>query len=160
MNKMELCVEATSDQVFLEDLRASLVAPLVRNPPAMQEMQFNSWLGKISTGEGVGYPLQHGSVSKESACNVGDLGSIPWLGRSPGGGRGNPLQYSCLENPRGQRSLAGCSPWSHKESDTTEWLSTAWKTSGKPEEWVCTLRSISPFCCTCPPNPPVSPQPL
>ena len=120
MNKMELCVEATSDQVFLEDLRASLVAPLVRNPPAMQEMQFNSWLGKISTGEGVGYPLQHGSVSKESACNVGDLGSIPWLGRSPGGGRGNPLQYSCLENPRGQRSLVGCSPWSHKESDTTE----------------------------------------
>ena len=40
-----------------------------------------------------------GSVSKESTCNAGDLGSIPALGRSPGGGHGNPLQYSCLENP-------------------------------------------------------------
>ena len=39
-----------------------------------------------------------GSDGKESACNVGDLGSIPGLGRSPGGGCGNPLQYSCLEN--------------------------------------------------------------
>ena len=37
-----------------------------------------------------------------------DMGSIPGLGRSPGGGHGNPLQYSCLENPHGQRSLAGC----------------------------------------------------
>ena len=40
-----------------------------------------------------------GSDSKESACNVGDLCSVPGLGRSPGGGHGNPLQYSCLENP-------------------------------------------------------------
>ena len=39
-----------------------------------------------------------GSVSKESACNAGDLGLIPGLGRAPGGGHGNPLQYSCLEN--------------------------------------------------------------
>ena len=61
-----------------------------------------------------------GSVSKESACNVEDLGLIPGLGRSPGGGHGNPLQYSCLENPHGQRSLAGCSPWCYKESDMTE----------------------------------------
>jgi len=42
-----------------------------------------------------------GSDSKESACNVGDLGLISGLGRSPGGGHGNPLQYSCLENPHG-----------------------------------------------------------
>ena len=55
---------------------------------------------------------------------MGDLGSIPGLGRSPGGGHGNPLQYSCLENPHGQRSLAGCSPWGRKELDTTERLST------------------------------------
>ena len=68
----------------------------------------------------LGFPS--GSDSKESACNVGDLGLIPGLGRSPGGGHGNPLQYSCLENPRGQRSLAGCSPWGCEESDTTEWL--------------------------------------
>ena len=44
-----------------------------------------------------GFP--HNSVGKESACNAGDLGSIPGLGRSPGEGNGNPLQYSCLENP-------------------------------------------------------------
>ena len=45
------------------------------------------------------------SAGKESACNAGDLGSIPGLGRSPGEGHGNPLQYSCLENPmdRGAR---------------------------------------------------------
>ena len=41
-----------------------------------------------------------------------------------GGGHGNPLQYSCLENPHGQRSLAGCSPRGHKELDTAERLST------------------------------------
>ena len=40
-----------------------------------------------------------GSEDKASACNVGDPGSIPGLGRSPGEGNGNPLQYSCLENP-------------------------------------------------------------
>ena len=40
-----------------------------------------------------------GSAGKESTCNVGDLGSIPGLGRSPGGRNGSPLQYSCLENP-------------------------------------------------------------
>jgi len=40
-----------------------------------------------------------GSASKESACDTGDWGSIPESGRSPGGGNGNPLQYSCLENP-------------------------------------------------------------
>ena len=40
-----------------------------------------------------------GTVSKESAYSAGDSGSIPGLGRSPGGGHGNPLQYSCLENP-------------------------------------------------------------
>ena len=61
-----------------------------------------------------------GSAGKEFACNAGDLGSIPGLGRSPGGGHGNPLQYSCLESPHGQRSLAGCSPRGCKELDTTE----------------------------------------
>ena len=51
-----------------------------------------------------------GSDGKESACNVEDLGSIPGLRRSPGEGHGNPLQYSCLKNPHGQRSLVGYSP--------------------------------------------------
>jgi len=61
-----------------------------------------------------------GSDGKESACNVGDLGSIPWLGRSPGGGHDNPLEYSCLENSIGQGSLVGYRSWGCKESDTTE----------------------------------------
>ena len=50
-----------------------------------------------------------------NAGDVGDAGLIPGSGRSLGGGHGNPLQYSCLENPHGQRNLVGC-----KESDTTE----------------------------------------
>ena len=70
-----------------------------------------------------------GSDGKESACNVGDLGSVPGLGRSPGGGHGNPLQYSGLENPHGLRSLAGYSPWARKELDTTERLNTAHSTA-------------------------------
>ena len=52
------------------------------------------------------------------------FGFDPWLGRSPGGGHGNPLQFSCLENSHGQRSLEGYSPWGRKESDTTEQIST------------------------------------
>ena len=63
-------------------------------------------------------------VKKKSTCNVGDLGLVPGLGRSLGGGNGNPLQHSCLENPHGERSLVGYSPWGHKESDMTERLST------------------------------------
>ena len=80
-----------------------------------------------------------GLVCKESACNTGDLGSIPGLRRSPGGGCGNPLQYSCLENPHGQRSLVGCSPWGHKESDTTGQLSRAHSTWNLKEwyGWGC-----------------------
>ena len=50
-----------------------------------------------------------GSDGKESICNAEHLGIIPELGRFPGGGHGNPLQYSCLENPHRQRSLAGSS---------------------------------------------------
>ena len=66
----------------------------------------------------MGFP--GGSDSKESTSNVGDLGSVPGLGRSPGGGHGNLLQYSSLKNPRGQRGLMGYNLWGHKESDTTE----------------------------------------
>ena len=55
-----------------------------------------------------------GSDGKEFTCNAGDPGSIPGLGKSPEGGDGNPLQYSCWENPHGQRSLADYSPWGHR----------------------------------------------
>ena len=63
------------------------------------------------------------SDGKESTCNMGDLGSISGLGRSPGGEHGNPLQYSCLEKPmdRGAWWVTGASqPWGHKELGTTE----------------------------------------
>ena len=48
-----------------------------------------------------------GSEDKESTPNAGDLGFIPGLGRSPGGGHGNPLQYFCVENLHGQKSVVG-----------------------------------------------------
>ena len=61
------------------------------------------------------------SAGKESACNEGDLGSIPGLGIFPGEGNGYPLEYSGLEN-----SMA--SPWGHKESDSTDRLSLSHQT--------------------------------
>ena len=60
-----------------------------------------------------------GIDGEESACSAGDLGSIPELGRSPGGGHGNSPAFLPGEF-HGQRSLVGYSPWGHKESDTTE----------------------------------------
>ena len=63
-----------------------------------------------------------GSDGKERACNAGDLDSIPGLGRSLAEGNGNPLQYSCLENPTDRGAWQAIVPWGRKESDTTEWL--------------------------------------
>ena len=90
----------------------------------------DSWVRKIPwrrdrlpTPVFLGFP--GGSHGKESTCNVGDLDLIPRLERFSGGGHGNPLQYSCLENPHGQRSLAAYSPWVWKQLDMTERLSTA-----------------------------------
>ena len=60
---------------------------------------------------------------KNQPANAGDMGSIPGSGRSPGKGNGNPLQYSCLENPMDGGACQDYSPWGHKESDTTERLS-------------------------------------
>ena len=82
------------------------------------------------------WPFINGSHGKASACNAGDLGSIPGLGRSPGGGHGNPLLYSCLENPHGQRSLIGYSPWGCIESDTTEWQSIAQMVQNLVIRWI------------------------
>ena len=101
----------------------------------------------------MGFP--HGSEGKEFACNVGDLGSIPALGRSPGGRHGSPLQSSCLENPHGHRSRMGYSPWGRKESDMTEQLSTAPNCGSLFLGWSpgrdCVSASVSQcvsiFCC-------------
>ena len=88
----------------MKNHRASLIASLVKNPPAMQETLVQS-LGqedplekdRLPTPVILGFPC--GSAGKESTRNAGDLGSIPGLGRSPGEGKGYPLQYSGLENP-------------------------------------------------------------
>ena len=66
------------------------------------------------------FDLPGGSEGKESACNVGDPGLIPGLGRSPGEGNGNPLQYSCLEIPVDGGAWRATNSWGCKELDTTE----------------------------------------
>ena len=82
---------------------ASLIARLLKNLTTMQRTPLDSWVRKIlwrtdrlPTPVFLGFPC--GSVGKESACNAGDLGSIPWFGRFPGEWKDNPLQYSGLEN--------------------------------------------------------------
>ena len=84
------------------------------------------------------HPLPHGSDSKEFAWNVGDLVSIPGLGRSPGGEHGNPLQYSCLENPmdRGASQSIGLQrvrhDWATKHSTAPRTHRQHVAGSGKP----------------------------
>ena len=75
-----------------------------------------------SSGDTWGFP--GGWDSKESICNAGDLVSIPRLGRSPGEGQGNPLQYSCLENP-------------HREAwwATVHGVSKSWTRLSDPAKW-------------------------
>ena len=89
---------------ILFSLWSSLTAQLVKNPPAKQETQFDSWVRKIHWRRDrlptlVLLDFPGDSAGKESACNAGDLGLIPGLGRSPGEGKGYPLRYSGLENP-------------------------------------------------------------
>ena len=100
-------------------VKASLVAQLVKNPPKCSRLRFNSWVGKICWRRDrlptpVFLDFPGGLAHKESTCNVGDLGSIPGLGRSPGEGKGYPLQYSGLENSM------DCIVHAVKELDTTE----------------------------------------
>ena len=82
---------------------ASLVAQLVKNPPAIQETLVRFLVRKIHWRRDrlpipVFFGFPGGSAVKESACNVGNLGLIPGLGRSPEEGKGYPLQYFVLEN--------------------------------------------------------------
>ena len=103
-------------------------AQLAKNPPPMQETHLISRLGR-SPGEGIGYLLQYSwtSLVAQMVKNPPEMWetwvqSLGWedpLEES----KATPFQYSCLENSHGQRSLVGYSPWGHKESDTTEWLS-------------------------------------
>ena len=83
-----------------------------------------NWATSLSHTKDEGCPCGSG---KESTCNVGDLGLIPGLGRSPGEGKGYPLQYSGLENSTDY-------PWVHKELDMTEWLSLHTKNEGTKAE--------------------------
>ena len=76
----------------------------------------------------MGFP--GGSVGKESSCNWGDLGLIPGLGRSPGGGHSNPLQYFCLENPM-DRGAWWAAVHEVAKSQTTKRLSTAYRVINK-----------------------------
>ena len=78
-----------------------------------------------------------GLDGKESACNAWDLPLGPRLGRSPGEGNGNLLQYSCLENPHGQRRVAGCGLWGCKELDTD------WATKQKQQQDAYRLTEAS-----------------
>ena len=77
------------------------------------------------------------SAGKESACNAGDWGSVPGLERSAGGGHGNLLQYSCLGNHHGQRSLVGDSSWGHR-------VRQDWVTKHSTEVWNGLSYSWSP----------------
>ena len=101
------------------------------------------------------YMLDHIKLQLKSlaTCKTELLNSIQnylWPSpKSPGGGHGSPLQYSCLENPHGQRSLAGCSPWGHKESDTTDQLSTAHSTA-QPQITLPGLVALSSVALTVP----------
>ena len=88
------------------------------------ELEFCSSVQKeayVHTYTCVGFP--HSSVVKESDCNAGDLGLIPELGRSPGEGNRNPLQYSCLENPMDREEPGRLQSMGSQESDKTEQLS-------------------------------------
>jgi len=90
-----------------------LVAQLAKNLSTMQETPVHIPGSGRYPGEGIPTPVFFAfsgvSDGKESACNVGDQ-------RSPGREHGNPLQYVCLENPHGQRTLADYSPWGREES--------------------------------------------
>ena len=77
-------------------------SPLIRNRTLLYQCALISWLLLLCA-----FALA-GSYSRVSACNAGDLGSIPGLGRSPGEGNGKPLQYSCLENPMDREAMC---PW-------------------------------------------------
>ena len=125
---------------------ASLVAQL-KESTWCRRSQFDSWVEKIPwrrdrlpTLAFLGFP--DGSDGKELPAMWETWVQSPGWDEPWGGGHGNPLQYSCLENPHGHRGLVGYSPWDHKETDMTEWLSTAQWLIGSPGEGKSTHSSI------------------
>ena len=86
--------------------------------------------------------LPGASASKESTCNAGDLGLTPGLGRSPGGGNGNPVQCSCLENLPGRLQSLGSQTVGDKWATNTHTLCQGESGVGFLGEWTMTLRCL------------------
>ena len=90
-------------------------------PTGIRGLQWEDIMETFKCGQtSWGFPCS--SVSEESACSTGDPGSSPGLGRFPGEGNGNPLQYAWPGKSHVQHSLVGCSSWGHKELGMTELL--------------------------------------
>ena len=136
---------------------ASLVAQMVKNLPAQQnfvkQLSFNLKISKREKFK----PAPRHTHTQISACNAGNLGSIPGSGRSLGEKNGNPLQYSCLENPMDRGAWWATVHWGCKESDMTElqsigvaksqtWLSD-FPQSIKMEINVCSSSMLPPEFC-------------
>ena len=132
------------ERSWVKGIRASLIVQLVKNPLAMQEtlVRFLGWedpleKSRLSTPVFLGFPC--GSADKESACNVGDLGSIPGLGRSTGEGIGYSVQYSwsflvaqLVKNPPEMREIWVQSPgWEDilEKGKVTHASTVAWRIS-------------------------------
>ena len=81
-------------------------------------MKVKGLIHSVVMGLPWGFP--GGSAVKNPPANAGDAGSIPGLGRSPGGGNCNPLQYACWKNTMDRGAWQATAHWGHKESDTTE----------------------------------------
>ena len=104
----------------------STVSPVFQADSLPMRHQGILWTNRLVSNKDVrGFPGW--AVVKNPLANTGDIreGLDPRVRKIPWSRKGNPLQHSYLENPNGQRSLVGCGPWGHKESDTTEQLSTA-----------------------------------
>ena len=100
------------------------------------KIQFRCFCPSLSPG---------GSDGKESACYAGDTGSIARSGGSPGGGNGNPLQYSCLENSMDRGTWRSTVHWDHKESDTTERLTLSSRADYKYKYTYCLNSNLKTF---------------
>ena len=112
----------------------------------LNNINISEWLSRYYDTPTLLWTSQVMLVVKKCTCQwrrCWDVGLIPVLGRSPGGGHGNPLQYSCLENPQKQRSLEGYSLQGQKESDTTKATEHTHRHAS-----IRYINSLShPYCC-------------